>query len=288
MSKKKGYVKFYRSTQDHWLWQDKPFSKGQAWADLMLSANHAPAKFDIKGQLVRLNRGDQARSQLTLSKAWGWSRGKVERFLVRLEEEGMIIYKTSQLTTVISICNYSEFQDLYTGSEATNEQQTNNRQGTNKKNKRIIKNVELEPARSYPQEEVIALYIKQRLQDQKKLINEKPDLKKWALDVVELMDINKTKDYQHVIELFDWANNHNFWGNKILSPSGLNKHFKMLEKQRTQRPYLQLPANLNELTEFANKNDLPKPAPGVTNLQYEQALKRFIRENNIFKGVKGE
>ena len=42
MSHGKGYIKLYRGLQDCWIWQDKePFTKRDAWIDLLLSANHA-------------------------------------------------------------------------------------------------------------------------------------------------------------------------------------------------------------------------------------------------------
>ena len=100
-----GWIKLDRQITDHWLWKDQPFSYGQAWVDLLLNANHKPAKVLIKNKLVELNRGDQARSEVTLSKEWGWSRGKVRRFLELLKNDQMIVQKAVQVTSVISICN---------------------------------------------------------------------------------------------------------------------------------------------------------------------------------------
>ena len=45
-----GWVKTYRSLTDHWVWQDKPFSKGQAWMDLLLMVNHCEKKVLIVDQ----------------------------------------------------------------------------------------------------------------------------------------------------------------------------------------------------------------------------------------------
>lgn len=105
-----GWVKLDRSIQDHWLWSEKPFSKAQAWVDLILSANHKGAKFMIKHSLVEIERGQQARSEVTLSKEWGWSRDKVRRFLKLLENDGMIRQQKTNITTVLTICNYERFQ----------------------------------------------------------------------------------------------------------------------------------------------------------------------------------
>ena len=99
-----GWISLNRELINHWVW-DCEFSAGQAWVDLLLGANHKPAKLMIKGQLVEISRGQQARSELTLSKSWKWSRNKVRRFLKNLEKDGMIEVKSGHLTTVISICN---------------------------------------------------------------------------------------------------------------------------------------------------------------------------------------
>lgn len=118
-----GWISLNRELINHWVW-DCEFSAGQAWVDLLLGANHKPAKLMIKGQLVELSRGQQARSELTLSKSWKWSRNKVRRFLKNLEKDGMIEMKSGHLTTVISICKYDDFQSSDTTGETTKGQQT--------------------------------------------------------------------------------------------------------------------------------------------------------------------
>lgn len=105
----KGWVKLHRSITEHWLW-DCEFSYAQAWVDLIIYANHSDKKLTIKGQLISLKRGQQARSEVTLSKTWKWSRNKVRRFLKNLENDGMIVQETTHLTSLITICNYEDFQ----------------------------------------------------------------------------------------------------------------------------------------------------------------------------------
>ena len=106
---KSGWIKLHRGLQDHWLW-DCEFSYAQAWIDLLLGAGHKPTKIMIKGQLIELKRGQQARSEVTLSKEWKWSRGKVRRFLNKCLNDGMIEVEAGHLTSIISICNYDSFQ----------------------------------------------------------------------------------------------------------------------------------------------------------------------------------
>jgi hypothetical protein len=105
-----GWVKLYRSLAEHELWLAEPFTYGQAWADLVMCTNHAPGSFMVKRQRVALERGQIGWSEITMTQRWKWSRGKVRRFLKRLESDGMIKQQTGHLTSVITICNYNEYQ----------------------------------------------------------------------------------------------------------------------------------------------------------------------------------
>lgn len=116
-----GWIKLHRSITDNPLWSAEPFTKGQAWVDLMLSANFTDNDIIIKGQLIKLKRGQQARSELTLSKQWKWSRNKVRRFLELLKKQGMIESETNHLTSIITICNYCNYQSGDTTNGTPNE-----------------------------------------------------------------------------------------------------------------------------------------------------------------------
>lgn len=115
-----GWVKLHRDITDHWLW-DCEFSYAQAWIDLILKACHKPNKLMIKGQLIELKRGQQARSEVTLSKEWKWSRGKVRRFLNQCLNDGMIECEATHLTSIITVCNYDSFQGGDTASDTAND-----------------------------------------------------------------------------------------------------------------------------------------------------------------------
>ncbi len=108
----KGWIKIQREIADHWLWRDEPLSKAQAWIDLIIHANYKPAEIKIKGRIISLEIGQQARSEITLSAQWKWSRNKVRRFLKLLKTEHMIFQETIQQTSIISVCNYSNYQSV--------------------------------------------------------------------------------------------------------------------------------------------------------------------------------
>lgn len=115
----KGWIRVDRGVRDNWIWKNGPFTYAQAWFDLLLGANHKAAKISIKGTLIHLEIGQQARSELTLSKEWGWSRTKVRRFLSRLEGDSMVIQQKTHLTSIITICNYKSFQGIDSVDDTT-------------------------------------------------------------------------------------------------------------------------------------------------------------------------
>ena len=120
-----GWIKLDRKIQDHWLWQKKPFSEGQAWIDLIMLANHEDEKFMYRGRLVNGKRGTVYRSMLSLSERWGWSRKKVKRFLSVLESDGMLTINATTQDTTICLINYGIFQDKRTTKGTTKAQQKN-------------------------------------------------------------------------------------------------------------------------------------------------------------------
>lgn len=120
----KGWIKIHRSLLEHWLWRDLPFSRGQAWVDLILLANHSSAKKMINSSLYELERGTVARSISQLAERWGWDRRKVKRFLTGLELDGMLHVNSTTNGTIITLVNYDFFQSGGTGDGTSNAQPT--------------------------------------------------------------------------------------------------------------------------------------------------------------------
>ena len=105
-----GYVMLHRSIVESDLWFSEPFTKAQAWVDLFMSANWKDGAINIRGNIVKVKRGQIGWSEHTMAKRWKWSRNKVRRFLSYLEKEGNVILQKDSLTTITTICNYDRFQ----------------------------------------------------------------------------------------------------------------------------------------------------------------------------------
>lgn len=139
----RGWVRLHRKIQDNALWKEKPFSKIHAWIDLTLLANWKDDTLWFRGIAVSIKRGQVGWSQVSLSERWGWSRDKVRRFMTYLVSEGQIVQQTIQqgkyLTSLITIVNYEKFNPLDTADDTADRQQTDSRQGSKNKGKKVNK-----------------------------------------------------------------------------------------------------------------------------------------------------
>jgi len=112
---KQGFIQLIRNsfTNIPWYTSEK-FTKSQAILHLLIFANSKETEIEIDGVKINLKRGQLARSKLTLSKEWKWSRNKVTNFLNESKRRGFIDHETfpqkgKKLTTIISILVYDEF-----------------------------------------------------------------------------------------------------------------------------------------------------------------------------------
>lgn len=120
-----GFIAMDRDALNHPLLKDG--ERFRAWFWLLSKACWKPTPFDIGGKIITLERGQICASRAQLADAWGWSPSAVERFLTRLETEQMIGRATGQGRTVITITNYSKYQDVASEAGQASEQPTGQR-----------------------------------------------------------------------------------------------------------------------------------------------------------------
>jgi hypothetical protein len=131
-----GWIKLHRQLIEHDLWTQEPFTRGQAWVDLLMLANHAKGQLRVRGNLILVERGEVARSEDSLAQRWKWSRNKVRRFIAELSEKPIqqIEQQKSPILSKIRIIKYDFYQS--NGSSETTDDTTERQQkDTNKKNK---------------------------------------------------------------------------------------------------------------------------------------------------------
>lgn len=119
-----GWFRISRKLFENEIWYLEPFTKGQAWIDLIGNANHKEGQFEIRGNIITIKRGQIGWSELTMSKRWKWSRNKTRRYLKWLETIHQIEQqKDRYLTTIITIINYDRYQND-TADDTAERQQT--------------------------------------------------------------------------------------------------------------------------------------------------------------------
>ena len=106
------WFKVHRSLVKSDLWLAEPFTRGQAWIDLLALAAFKPGHVRIGNIRVEVERGQFATAERFLCERWKWkSRGKLRRFLCELENDGRIVQTKSTVSTVVTIVNYDAYQN---------------------------------------------------------------------------------------------------------------------------------------------------------------------------------
>lgn len=153
------WIKLYRQIMDNPFWKDKPFSKGQAWVDLLLKANYSDSVATINGEQVSVKRGQVFRSVKSLANEWGWSQNKVRRFLGELTAEHMAEVYGRTNGTLITIENYETFQNDRRTNGRTNRRTDGRTDGRHNKNNKEYKE---ESVPRTPTFEDVSKYVEQQ------------------------------------------------------------------------------------------------------------------------------
>jgi hypothetical protein len=132
-----GWIKLHRKIIDNPLWTAEPFDKARAWIDLLIIANYEPSYIIVRGIRVDILRGQVGWSEPRLAARWQWSRSKLRRYLQHLEIEQQIKVSKSNVTQIITILNYTEYQSERTAKE----QQTIQQKNPNKEDKEIKEDI---------------------------------------------------------------------------------------------------------------------------------------------------
>ena len=115
---KNGWIRLHRRIMDGPDWLAEPFTRAQAWVDLLLLANHKTGFIRRRGIMVAVERGQVGYSEDALAARWQWSKGKARRFLSELMRLSRISRKISEKTVLkktsvsalIYIVNYEKYQ----------------------------------------------------------------------------------------------------------------------------------------------------------------------------------
>jgi len=233
----RGYVKIFRQISENELWTAEPFTRGQAWVDLVMLANHKDGYIRVRGNRIEVKRGQVGWSQHKLSDRWKWSRTKVRNFLNELEKkEQQIVQQKNKTTSLITLNNYEKYQSKSTTESTTDvptevPQKDTNKNDKNEKNKnRVDANALPGPRPKRCKEEDWKEYFSFSQEFLKKQ-NErwgamcKPTHSKAVNGAKAIDNLIRVQGFnrQTVYETIEWARNNNFWAVNILSLAALTK-----------------------------------------------------------------
>jgi hypothetical protein len=108
--KRPGTFGLSRAIWDHPVFAPEPFSEREAWAWLIGAAAWKATNTRGNTGPVRLERGEFSFSIRFLAERWDWSKSRVDRFLSKLNANGMISGHGRDSQQVYLIRNYNKFQ----------------------------------------------------------------------------------------------------------------------------------------------------------------------------------
>lgn len=120
MAHNRGFIAINRGIFDHWVARNP--KRFKAWQWLIAEAAHVAQGRRGTWGVVHVERAQMATSIRILARQWRWPKSNVGRFLKRLAADGMIETKIGTSSgpasgiglehaiTILSICNYDQFQ----------------------------------------------------------------------------------------------------------------------------------------------------------------------------------
>jgi hypothetical protein len=161
-----GYVRIYRSLTEKGYYRESEYV--HLWVHLIMKATYQNKEYLFNNKIEHLSPGQFITGRNSLVKETGINRSKIERILKCFENEHQIEQQTNNKFRIITIRNWSEYQQ----SEQQNEQPVSNQRATseqpvstnNKENKENKDNKEKNTYRKFviPSQEEVAAYCKER------------------------------------------------------------------------------------------------------------------------------
>ncbi|HZH50281.1 MAG TPA: hypothetical protein VEZ16_00215 [Microvirga sp.] len=144
-----GWFAVDRAIWEHPAFADEKFSEREAFLWLVSEAAYKPWKVRIGSDVVEIQRGQLSHSLRFMAKKWKWEEPRVRRYLERLKKHEVILTEVwskndargDARQTIITICNYEEYQSRIVDPDAGGDARTTRerRASDAKKNKETSK-----------------------------------------------------------------------------------------------------------------------------------------------------
>ena len=115
----KGWISLHRKILDNpILTRGRSYSRFEAFVYMLLKANHKDNKVVIGNQIIKIKSGSFLTSQKQLMKEFNWGISRLRAYLKLLQDDDMIVVKSNAISTMITINNYKELQQLQTANKS--------------------------------------------------------------------------------------------------------------------------------------------------------------------------
>lgn len=106
----RGKYVMVRGWMDHPFFKPEPYTEREAFEWMIGEAAYESTQVRIHRAVFVVERGQLVHARRFLATKWQWEESRVRRFLQRLRAQVMIDLKTSSESTIITICNYDDYQ----------------------------------------------------------------------------------------------------------------------------------------------------------------------------------
>lgn len=128
-----GWITIHRSLLKKGYYNDSHYV--HLWLHLLLRANHETTEFLWNNEILKIQRGQFVTGRKKMAKETGIQESKIERILKCFESEQQIEQQKTTKYRLITILNYSEYQD----KKQQSEQQVNNKRTTSEHKQQLNK-----------------------------------------------------------------------------------------------------------------------------------------------------
>lgn len=131
-----GFTKSYRDKWRHPIFRD--LLEASVWSWMCDTAVWEDTRINYCGQVISLSRGQLITSRSFISKGFRIGEQSIRTLLARMENDGMINQQPTSHGTIITICNYSKYQDYQPATnQPTNQPPTSPQPATNQNKKEL-------------------------------------------------------------------------------------------------------------------------------------------------------
>lgn len=119
-----GVFAVHRGIFDHPIFAPEPFTEREAWLWMLSAAAWTAKRVRVGKAMFDLQRGQLVFATRFVATKWKWAHSKVVRFLKRLKTDTMVTTLATREATLITICNYDQYQFGRNATETQSETQT--------------------------------------------------------------------------------------------------------------------------------------------------------------------